>query len=108
MGSRFNSRARSFEASCHSLVMVFGGGLANGAVSTVGRKTGRVLSEPTQGSAREVQSTSCGDTDQDGQYEFWHGTGRVEISTRPVRSEGDVVGCIYRLVVSNDRPERRE
>ena len=38
IGSRFNSRARSFEASCHSLVMVFGGGLADVKINTVRRR----------------------------------------------------------------------
>ena len=105
MGSRFSSRARSFEASCHSLVMDCGGGPANDTVSTVGKKAGRVFPTPTEGPACEVQSTSGRDTDKDSQYEFWHATGRVEISTGSVRSEGNVVSCIYRDSVSNDNPE---
>ena len=67
MGSRFNSRARSFEASCHSLLMDFGGGGASDTVSTVGKKTGRVFPVPTEGSTCEVQSTSGRDTDKDSQ-----------------------------------------
>ena len=105
MGSRFSSRARSFEASCHSLVMDFGGGPANDTVSTVGKKTGRVFPAPTESSACKVQSTSGRDTDKDSQYEFWHATGRVKISTGSVGSEGNVVSCIYRDSVSNDNPE---
>ena len=95
MGSRFNSRARSFEASCHSLFMVFGGGAASTAVSTVGEKKGRVLSGPTEESACKGQSTSGHDTGQDKQDELWHTAGRVEISPGSVRSKGDIVGCIY-------------
>ena len=105
MGSRFNSRARSFEASCHSLVIDFGGGAANDTVSIIGKKTGRVFPAPTEGSTCEIQSTSCSDTGKDSQYELWYATGRVEISTGSVRSEGDVVSCIYRGRVSNDNPE---
>ena len=96
MGSRFNSRARSFEASCHSLLMDFGGGAASTAVSTVGKKAGRALSGPTKKSACKGQSTSCHDTGHDIQDELWHTAGRVEISPGSVRSKGDVVSCIYR------------
>jgi len=107
IGSRFSSRARSFEASCHSLVMVFGGGPANTAVSTVRKRnrTCRVLWRPTEGSAHEVQSTSGGYTGQDSQYELWYAAGRVKLSTGSMGSEGNVVGCIYQRRVSNDYPK---
>ena len=101
MGSRFSSRARSFDASCHSLVMVFGGGPAKIAVSTVGKETRRVLSGPTKCSACEIQGTSGEDANHDGQYEFWHAARRVEISSGSMRPKGDVVGCIYQRRVRN-------
>ena len=102
MGSRFNSRARSFEASCHSLVMVFGSGPASTAVSTVGKKTGRVLSGPTEESGCEGQSTSGHDTGHDKHDELRHTARRVEVSPGSVRSKGDVVSCIYRYRVSHN------
>ena len=104
MGSRFNSRARSFEASCHSLVMVFGGGAASTAVSMVGKKRGQGLWEPTEESACKGQSTSGHDTGHDKQDELWHSAGGVEISPGSVGSKGDVVSCIYRCGVSYTYP----
>lgn len=55
IGSRFNSRARSFEASCHSLLMVFGGGLPDVRINTVRKWKARrwVFSGLTKGTACE-------------------------------------------------------
>ena len=95
MGSRFNSRARSFEASCHSLVMDFGGGPPGATVSIIGKKTCRKWSGPTECSARKEQCTAGEDSGHDGQYQLWYAAGRVEISSGSMRSKSDVVGCIY-------------
>lgn len=105
IGSRFSSRARSFEASCHSLVMVCGGGLAGDQINSGVRKRERgalcVFSGLTKGSAREEYSTSGANANQDGQYELWYTTGRMKRGTGSVRSERNVISCIWREWVSD-------
>ena len=96
IGSRFNSRARSFEASCHSLDMLFGGGPAGVPIDTVRKENGKGLGEfgtLTKHSAREEQSTAGANANQGGQYELWHATGRVKRGTGAVRSKSDVISC---------------
>ena len=88
------SFARSFDASCHSFVIVFGGGGAAKSHIRVSLPATRCKHpERTERAGCEPDDTGCSEETRDTERDLERRAGRVDGCARAVRAEGDVVGC---------------